>query len=75
MSGPDDERDGSLQAGLESSEGDPRVLLVLNAVLSTLFAALFVWGASRLDLFVFTPTSVAAVAIVVFLLTHVVSRP
>ncbi|OLZ40218.1 hypothetical protein A6E15_04125 [Natrinema saccharevitans] len=75
MPGPDDERSDGLQAGLESSEGDPRVLLVLNAALSTLFAALFVWGASRLDILAFTPTTIVAVALVVFLLTHVVSRP
>ncbi|ELY67504.1 hypothetical protein [Natrinema versiforme] len=75
MAEPDGEPDDGLQEGLESSQGNPRVLLLLNAVLSTLFALLFVWGASRIDILVFTPTSVATVALVVFLLTHVVSRP
>ncbi|SEW11482.1 hypothetical protein [Natrinema salifodinae] len=75
MSGPDDEREHGLQEGLESSEGDPRVLLLLNAALSTLFALVFVYGASLIDLLPFLPRTVIAVALGVFLLTHVVSKP
>ncbi|MGQ3410790.1 hypothetical protein ACT4ML_00805 [Natrinema sp. LN54] len=75
MAEPDGEPDDGLQEGLESSQGDPRVLLLLNAVLSTLFAAMFVWGADLIGALVFTPVTVAAVALAVFVLTHVVTRP
>ncbi|QCS41836.1 hypothetical protein [Natrinema versiforme] len=75
MAEPDGEPDDGLQGGLESSQGDPRVLLLLNAVLSTLFAAMFVWGADLIGALVFTPVTVAAVALAVFVLTHVVTRP
>lgn len=74
MAGSDDERDG-FREGLESSHGDPRVLFVLNAILSATFAWLVVWGADYLGAVEFTLTNVAIVAVVVFVLTHVVTRP
>ncbi|WP_440763866.1 hypothetical protein [Natronorubrum sp. DTA7] len=74
MTDPDAEPDG-LTEGLESSEGDPRVLVAMNAVLSTLFAAMFVWGADLVGALEFGVATVAVVAVAVFVLTHVVTRP
>lgn len=74
MADPDAEREG-LRDGLESSQGDPRVLVVLNAVLSTAFAVMFVWGADLIGALEFGVASVAIVAIAVFVLAHVMSRP
>ena len=74
MADPDAGRDG-LQEGLESSQGDPRVLVVMNAVLSTLFAAMFVWGLHLIGALEFRALTVVGVAVAVFLLTHLVTRP
>lgn len=68
----DDERDG-LQEGLESSEGDPRVLAVLNAVLSIAFAGTVIWGLDFIGALEFSLTTFAFVAIGLFLLTHTVT--
>ncbi|NUB93280.1 hypothetical protein HTZ84_00560 [Haloterrigena sp. SYSU A558-1] len=72
--GSDDERDG-FEEGLESSRGDPRVLLALNAVLSTLFAVLIVWGASIVGTLEFGPATVVPAAIGLFVLALVMTRP
>jgi hypothetical protein len=74
MADPDADRDG-FREGLESSRGDPRLLVVLNAVLSLLFAWMLVTAAELVGLFAFTLPAVAAVAIGLFVLTHVMSRP
>ncbi|WP_049926899.1 hypothetical protein [Halopiger goleimassiliensis] len=74
MADTDDDREG-FRDGLEASEGDRRVLVVLNAVLSGAFAWLLVWGAALVDLVAFSPSTVAVVAVGVFLLTFVVTRP
>lgn len=71
MSDADSERDG-LQEGLESSSGDPRVLIAMNAVLSALFAAMLVWGADLVGILEYTLGTVAGVAVAIFLLTYVV---
>ncbi|WP_255168589.1 hypothetical protein [Natrononativus amylolyticus] len=60
--------------GLESSQGDPRVLFVLNAALSALFGWLIVWGLDVLGVVDYGATTVAAAAIVLFALTYVMSR-
>lgn len=54
-----------------ASDGDPRVLFVMNLVLSLAFASIVVWGLAYLDLTTFTLRSVAGFAIVVFALTYV----
>ncbi|ELY52552.1 hypothetical protein [Natronolimnohabitans innermongolicus] len=73
MADPDDGRSG-LQDGLESSEGDPRVLALMNAVLSTLFAAMIVWGLSLVGTLEYSLTTVALAAVALFVLTHVMTR-
>ncbi|WP_306052901.1 hypothetical protein [Natronococcus wangiae] len=73
MADPDADRDG-LREGLESSHGDPRVLLVLNAVLSTLFAWILVAAGDFVGMLEFSLTTVAAVAAGVFVLTFVMTR-
>ena len=73
MADPDTDREG-LQEGLESSRGDPRVLVVLNAILSLLFAVMIVWGGSLIGALEYGLTTVAAVAAVLFVLTHVMTR-
>ena len=57
---------------MANSSGDPRVLLVMNVVLSTAFAAVVVYGASLVDLGPFTLQRVGMLALVLTLLTHLV---
>ena len=57
-----------------ASEGDPRVLWVMNVALSSAFAAVVVWGLSYLDLASFTLTNVATLAVLVVAVTHLVTR-
>ncbi len=57
-----------------ASEGDPRVLLVMNVVLSTAFAAAVVWGLSVIGVAAFTPVNVATLALLLITLTHVITR-
>ncbi|WP_225332805.1 hypothetical protein [Halomicrobium urmianum] len=66
--------DDGFSAGAEGSEGDPRVVLAMNAVLSTAFAALVVWGLSFLGTVEFSLLNVATGAIVVFALTYAVTQ-
>lgn len=74
MADPDADRDG-FREGLESSRGDPRVLLVLNAVLSLLFGWMIVAGAAVVGLVEVSVTTVVAVAAGLFVLTLVMTRP
>ncbi|WP_049921521.1 hypothetical protein [Halopiger djelfimassiliensis] len=66
-------RDDGFREGLESSHGDPRVLLVLNAVLSAVFGWSIVWGGAVLGVLEYSRTTAVAVAVGLFLLTHVVT--
>ncbi|WP_137288968.1 hypothetical protein [Natronorubrum halophilum] len=72
MAGPDRERDG-IREGLESSRGDPRVLVALNVVLSTMFAVMLVWGLFLVGALEFSVVTVAVVAVVLFVLTYVLT--
>lgn len=72
MTDEDAEGDG-FEAGVSSSEGDPRVLLAMNAVLSTLFAWTIVWGLSFLGFVEFGIINVATAAILVFAVTYLVT--
>ncbi|WP_408957387.1 hypothetical protein [Natrinema sp. 74] len=72
MSNGDSEQEG-FEAGVASSRGDPRVLLAMNAVLSTLFAWTIVWGLSFLDIVAFELVNVATAAIVLFAMTYLVT--
>ena len=59
--------------GVSSSQGDPRVLFAMNAILSTLFAWSVVWGLSFLGIVSFTLVNVATAAILLFTMTYVVT--
>jgi hypothetical protein len=59
--------------GAAASQGDPRVLLAINAVLSTLFGWTIVGGLSFLDVVAFDLINVATAAIVIFSLTYFVT--
>jgi len=72
MSDGDADADG-FEAGVDSSEGDPRVLLVMNAVLSTLFGWTIVWGLSYLGFLEFGVVNVATAAILLFAMTYLVT--
>ncbi|MFB1065863.1 hypothetical protein [Natrinema sp. H-ect4] len=72
MSDGDSEQDG-FEAGVSSSQGDPRVLLAMNAVLSTLFAWSIVWGLSYLGFLEFGFINVATAAILLFAMTYLVT--
>lgn len=71
---PDSEID-QLREGMKSSKGDPRVLIVMNLILSALFAWVVVAGLSLIDAMEFTVLNVATLALVVFAMTYVVTRP
>ncbi|QFU81447.1 hypothetical protein [Natronorubrum aibiense] len=73
MADPDADRDG-FREGLESSSGDPRVLAVLNAILSVVFAVMIVQGASLIGAIEYRTTTVAGVAVALFVLTYVMSQ-
>ena len=53
------------------ASGDPRVHLVMNAVLSTIYAAIVVWGLSYIDVLAYTVQNVALAAAIIFALTYV----
>jgi len=57
---------------MSNSKGDPRVLFLMNLVLSSAFASLAVWGLSYLDLLAFTWQTVAVATGIVMLLTYLV---
>jgi len=57
---------------MTGSQGDPRVHLVMNLVLSTLFATVVVWGLSFLDVVAFSLQNVAIGALGLAILTFVV---
>ena len=61
-----------LRDGLEASSGDPRLVLLLNALLSTWFAWTVVWGLDFLGVVAYTLTNVAVLASVLFVVTYVV---
>ena len=55
-----------------ASQGDIRVLLVMDLVLSTVFGAVVVRGLSVLDVLAFAWRTVALVALAVAVLTYLV---
>ncbi|MGQ3330001.1 hypothetical protein [Halorubrum sp. FL23] len=60
-----------IREGVEESKGDPRVVLILNAALSGLFAWTAFWALQLLDIAEVTATNVGTLALVVFALTYV----
>ncbi|MFP9192964.1 hypothetical protein [Natronosalvus vescus] len=74
MSDPEaDEKSRGFSEGLSSSQGDIRVLFVLNALLSTLFGWTIIWGLSLLGMAEYSLINVATAAIVLFALTYAVT--
>jgi len=57
-----------------ASQGDPRVLFVMNLVLSVVFAAGVVWGLAFIDLAGFTVWNVASLALLLMAVTYLVTR-
>lgn len=57
---------------MANSKGDPRVLFVMNLVLSAAFTSLVVRGLSYLDLMTFTWETVAVGTLLVMILTTIV---
>jgi hypothetical protein len=55
-----------------ATDGDPRVLFVMNVVLSVAFAALVVWGLAFIDVLVFSWGTVALGAGALAALTYIV---
>jgi hypothetical protein len=54
-----------------ASDGDIRVLLVMDAVLSLLFSTVVVWGLAFFDLATFTPRTVGLTALFLAVVTYV----
>ena len=52
------------------AEGDLRVLLVMNAVLSAALGAVVVWGLAFVDVLVFSFETVGLVTVALFALTY-----
>jgi hypothetical protein len=61
-----------IRDGMADSEGDPRVLFLLGAVLSAGLAWTVVWGLDLLGAVAFSLGNLAALALVLFALTYVV---
>ena len=61
------------EAGTSGTQGDPRVLVAMNVVLSTVFAATVVWGLSYLGAAEFTLVNVATGAVLLVAVSYVVS--
>lgn len=55
-----------------ASQGDPRVLVVLNLLLSFVFSVIIVWGLDFIDIGAFTWTNVGIATVLLFLITWVV---
>jgi len=68
----DSDQDG-FGAGAEQSQGDPRVVLALNAVLSTVFAVTITWGLDFVGSLEFTPVNVATLAVLLFAVSYAVA--
>ena len=65
-----DEEGPGLTEDVERSSGDPKVLLAMNAVLSSWFAWVVVWGLDLLGAATLTAVNVATLAIVLFGVTY-----
>ncbi|ADQ65882.1 hypothetical protein C499_11776 [Halogeometricum borinquense DSM 11551] len=57
-----------------TSSGDPRVLFVMNLVLSSVFAAVVVWGLDFIGMVELTFVNVASLALVLMAVTYLVTR-
>lgn len=64
----------SFEEGASESQGDPRVLIVMNIFLSTVFATIIVWGLDVIGATELTVINVATGAILLFALTYAVTQ-
>jgi len=56
------------------AEGDPRVILALNLVLSSLFAWVVVWGLSMIDIVAYGAVNVVTLAAVLVGVTYLITQ-
>lgn len=61
------------EEGASGSQGDPRVLILMNIVLSTAFATTIIWGLSVVGAAELTVINVATGAILLFALTYLIT--
>jgi hypothetical protein len=55
-----------------ATDGDPRVLFVMNTALSAAFSAILVWVLSVLDLLAFAWETVALAGVVLTMITYLI---
>lgn len=65
------EESKGIREGVEDSKGDPRLILLLNGVLSAWFAWTVVWGLDRLGVTALTAVNVGILALIIFGVTYV----
>lgn len=71
--GDQDQEVEGFSAGVSDSQGDPRVLFAMNAILSILFGWTIVWGLSFVGFIEFGAINVATAAILLFTVTYAVT--
>ena len=59
---------------MANSKGDPRVLFVMNLVLSAAFGTLVIWGLSFIDVLEFGWQNVAVLTGLLMIVTYLVVR-
>ncbi|KDS90492.1 hypothetical protein FK85_13665 [Halorubrum saccharovorum] len=64
------EESKGIREGVEESKGDPRLVLLLNAVLSAWFAWVVVWGLDRLGVTALNAANVGTLALIIFGVTY-----
>lgn len=69
----DDTDSDGFGTGAERSKGDPRVVLALNAVLSTGFAFTIVWGLDVVGSLEYSLVNVATLAILLFAISYAIA--
>lgn len=62
------------EEGISSSSGDPRVLLLLNVLLSALFGTTIVWGLSLLEMAELSLVNALTATILIFAFTYLVIK-
>lgn len=67
-----DEETKGFNEGVESSSGDPKLLLGMNAVFSIILGWTIIGGLSIIDLAAFTLLNVASLSIATFALTYMI---
>lgn len=59
---------------MAKSQGDPRVLFVMNLVLSSMFAWVIVWGLDFIGVLTLSLGRIAVVAVLLMVLTYFVTK-